>query len=74
MGKILSVMGGAAAILIGVILIFTWTLAFKLGLQFLIMLILIFGGLIAVIAGVSEIKDSMAAKKEEKEEKEEEKK
>lgn len=74
MGKILSVMGGAAAVLIGVILIFTWTLAFKLGLQFLIMLILIFGGLIAVIAGVSEIKDSMAAKKEEKEEKEEEKK
>lgn len=74
MGKILSVMGGAAAILIGVILIFTWTPAFKLGLQFLIMLILIFGGLIAVIAGVSEIKDSMAAKKEEKEEKEKEKK
>lgn len=70
MGKILSVVGGAVAILIGVVLIFSWTLAFKLGLQFLIMLILIFGGLIAVIAGISEIKDSMAAKKEEKEEKE----
>lgn len=70
MGKIVSVIGGAVAILIGVVLIFRWTLAFKLGLQFLIMLILIFGGLIAVIAGISEIKDSMAAKKEEKEEKE----
>ena len=65
MGKILSVVGGAVAILVGVILIFTWSVAFKLGLQFLIMLILIFGGLIAMIAGISEIKDSVAAKKEE---------
>lgn len=65
MGKILSVVGGAVAILIGVMLILAWSLAFKLGLQFLIMLILVFGGLIAVIAGISEIKDSVAAKKEE---------
>lgn len=68
MGKTLSVIGGAVAILIGLMLIFRWGLAFKLGLEFLIMLVLIFGGVIAVIAGISEIKDSMAAKKEEKKE------
>lgn len=74
MGKILSVVGGAVAIVIGVVLIFAWALAFKLGLEFLVMLILILGGLIAMIAGISEIKDSIAAKKEEKKEKEEAKK
>ena len=36
-----------------------------LGLEFLIMFALILGGVIAVIAGISEIKDSLAAKKEE---------
>ena len=64
MGKIISLVGGAVAILVGVMLIFTWSFAFKYGLQFLIILMLIFSGLIAVIAGVSEIKDSMAAKRE----------
>lgn len=70
MGKFLSVIGGAVAIVIGVILFFAWNEAFKLGLQFSIMAILVFGGLIALIAGLSEIKDSLSAKKEEtKEEK-----
>lgn len=70
MGKVLSVVGGAIAILIGVILFFAWGQAFVLGLQFSIMAILVFGGLIALIAGISEIKDSAAAKKEEKPEEE----
>ena len=65
MGKIISIIGGAVAIVIGVILIFAWNEAFVLGLQFLVMLVLILGGLIAAIAGISEIKDSLAAKKEE---------
>ncbi|MBN1405991.1 MAG: hypothetical protein JW946_05675 [Candidatus Omnitrophica bacterium] len=69
MGKMLSVVGGAIAIIIGVILLIAWNEAFVLGLQFTVMAILIFGGLIALIAGLSEIKDSMAAKSEEKEEK-----
>jgi len=68
MGKVLSVIGGAVAIVIGVILFFTWAEALVLGIQFCIMAILVFGGLIALIAGVSEIKDSIAAKKEEKKE------
>ena len=72
MGKFLSVIGGAIAIVIGVILFFAWNQAFVLGLQFSIMLVLVFGGLIALIAGISEIKDSATAAKEE--EKEEEKK
>lgn len=68
MGKVVSVIGGVIAIIIGVILFFTWTKALVLGIQFSIMAILIFGGLIALIAGISEIKDSIAAKKEEKKE------
>lgn len=68
MGKFLSVIGGAAAIIIGVILLFVWKQAFVLGIEFSVMAILIFGGLIALIAGLSEIKDSVTATKEEKKE------
>ena len=73
MGKIVSIIGGTAAIVVGIMFVFVWNEAFVLGLQFLAMLILAMGGSIAVIAGVSEIKDSLAAKKEEGR-KEEEKK
>ena len=66
MGKMVSIIGGAVAIVIGVILIFAWNQALVLGIQFSIMAILIFGGLIALLAGISEIKDAAAAKKEEK--------
>jgi len=73
MGKLLSIIIGTACMVIGIVLIFVFSEAFVLGLQFLLMLILIIGGLIALIAGISEIKDSLAAKKEEdKEEKKEE--
>jgi len=65
MGKIASIIGGTAAAVVGLILIFVWNKAFVLGLEFLIMFALILGGVIAVIAGISEIKDSLAAKKEE---------
>lgn len=65
MGKIVSIIGGTAAFVIGIVLAFVWSEAFILGLQFMIMLVLAMGGLIAVIAGISEIKDSLAAKKEE---------
>ena len=65
MGKIASIIGGTAAAVVGLILIFVWNKAFVLGLEFLIMFALILGGVIAVIAGISEIKDSLVAKKEE---------
>ena len=68
MGKIASIIGGTAAAVVGLILIFVWNKAFVLGLEFLIMFALILGGVIAVIAGISEIKDSLVAKKEESKE------
>ena len=68
MGKVASIIGGTAAAVVGLILIFVWNKAFVLGLEFLIMFALILGGVIAVIAGISEIKDSLAAKKEESKE------
>ena len=71
MGKIASIIGGTAAAVVGLILIFVWNKAFVLGLEFLIMFALVLGGVIAVIAGISEIKDSFAAKKEEPKDKEE---
>ena len=64
MGKVASIIGGTAAAVVGLILIFVWNKAFVLGLEFLIMFALILGGVIAVIAGISEIKDSLTAKKE----------
>ncbi len=69
MGKIISIIGGTAAVVVGLILaFFAWGEAVVLGIQFMIVFILILGGLIAVIAGISEIKDSIASKKEEKKE------
>ena len=65
MGKIASLIGGVVAVTLGVVLCFVFGSAFVLGLQFTLILVLLFGGLIAAIAGFSEIKDSMAAKKEE---------
>ncbi|MDP8298060.1 MAG: hypothetical protein RAP41_07790 [Candidatus Orphnella occulta] len=65
MGKIISIIGGTVAVVIGLVLaLFAWREAFILGIEFLIMLVLILGGLIAVIAGISEIKDSLVVKKE----------
>lgn len=65
MGKLISIIGGTVAVVIGLVLaLFVWREAFILGIEFLIMIVLILGGLIAVVAGISEIKDSLAAKKE----------
>jgi uncharacterized membrane protein len=75
MGKIISIIGGTVAVVVGLILaFFPWTRAVILGIQFMIIFILVLGGLIAVIAGISEIKDSLTAKKEEKKEESKEEK
>lgn len=66
MGKMLSVILGAAAALVGLILLINWWGWFLRGLMAVVPAMLIFGGVIALIAGLSEIKDSMQAKKEEK--------
>lgn len=74
MSKIISIIGGTVAVVIGLVLaLFAWREALVLGIEFLVILVLVLGGIIAVIAGISEIKDSLAAKKED-ESKEEDKK
>lgn len=66
MGKYISVIGGVIAMLLGVIGLIKWWAHFVAVLAGTVPAMLIFGGLIALFLGVSEIKDEMAAKKEEK--------
>jgi len=66
MGKYISVIGGLAAILLGLIGLIRWWDLFVRALLATVPSILILGGLIALAAGVSEIKDAMKSKTEEK--------
>jgi len=68
-GKILSILVGIIAILIGIILLFKWIDIFIVGLQFCIVIALLFGGLMAVLFGIIEIRDARELKKMEEEEK-----
>lgn len=63
MGKYLSVLGGIVAIILGILGLVRWWDWFIYGLQATMPAILILGGLIAVFAGVSEIKDTLGQKK-----------
>lgn len=65
MGKFLSVLGGLAAAIIGLMLLAKWWVCFIRGLQAVVPAILILVGLVALFAGISEMKDSCACKKEE---------
>jgi len=73
MGKLISVIGGGVALVLGLILIVSWWDHFVTVLLGTIPVLLVFGGLIALFLGISEIKDEMAAKKEEKKKPEEKK-
>jgi succinate-acetate transporter protein len=64
MGKVLSIVLGASAALVGVILLISWWGWFLRGLMAVIPAMLIFGGIIALIAGVSEMKDAAQSSKE----------
>jgi len=64
MGKVLSVVLGALASLIGLILLINWWGWFLRGLMAVVPVMLIFGGVIALIAGISEVRDATQAKKE----------
>jgi hypothetical protein len=66
MGKYLSVIIGAIVALLGVLGLIGWWCDFLLVLRGSVPAMLIFGGVIAVIAGLSEIKDEIASKKESK--------
>jgi len=78
MGKYLAVLGGLIAMAAGIVLvIFVWWREFYQLVFGFIPPVLFFGGLIALIAGISSIKDAQRTKKieeETSEKKEEEKK
>ncbi len=66
MGKYAGIVGGAVAVLVGLVGLFRFWYYFAALLKGSIPAILIFAGAIAVIAGLSEIKDEAASSKEEK--------
>ena len=66
MGKYLSAIVGAAVALVGLVLLLKWNAAVLIMFKGTVPAMLIFGGVIAVIAGISEVKDELASKKEEK--------
>ncbi|MBN1938793.1 MAG: hypothetical protein JW843_04355 [Candidatus Aminicenantes bacterium] len=77
MGKLIAIIGGLIAMAGSVVLLIaspTWWWAFKSLLKGFVPPILFFGGLIALIAGLSSLKDAARAKQLEAEVKEEEKK
>jgi putative Mn2+ efflux pump MntP len=73
MGKYITVLGGIIAILIGVWGLISWWWSFGELLKGSVPPIFILGGLAALFAGISEIKDAAQAKKEEAKSKEEKK-
>jgi uncharacterized protein (DUF2062 family) len=72
MGKFLAIVGGLVAMVGAVILVLpkVWGPYFKAVIFGMIPLVLFFGGLIALIAGISSIKDAARTKKLEEETKE----
>jgi len=68
MGKIVSISGGVISVAIGVVLLFKWIAVVVSGLKFCVVMALLFGGLMAILFGIIEMKDSMELKKMEKEE------
>ncbi len=73
MGKVLAILGGLIAMAGGAALaIFVWRPQFIVLIKGCIPPILFFGGLIALIAGISSIKDAKRTKKLEEETQEEE--
>jgi len=65
MGKYVTVFGGLVSIIIGIWGLISWWYSFVILLKGSVPPILILGGLAALFAGISEVKDSMQAKKEE---------
>jgi len=74
MGKYITVLGGLISIIVGIWGLMSWWYSFVILLKGSIPLILVLGGLAALFAGISEVKDCMQAKKEEVKTKTEEKK
>lgn len=65
MGKLLSIVGGLVALIIGILLLIAWWPVFVRALQATVPAILIIGGLVAFIGGINELKESAGSKKKE---------
>ena len=67
MSKYLSVVGGLVAIILGAVGLINWWEEYIVGfLKSGLVVILLLGGLLAVVAGIGEIKDSLEEKKDKK--------
>lgn len=66
MGKMLSIVIGGAVAVIGLILLINWLYELLFVLRGTVPAFLIFGGVIALIAGLSELKDTLKSKEEKK--------
>ena len=64
MGKTLSIVVGGIVAFVGLVLLLAWWYEFLFILRAVLPVILIFGGLIALFAGISEMKDTLKSKKE----------
>ncbi len=64
MGKFMGITIGAIAAFIGLVLLIAWWYEFLFVLRGVIPAILILGGVVALFAGISELKDTLKSKKE----------
>jgi len=62
MGKILSLLVGAIVTLVGLILLIAWWYEFMFIIKGIIPIILILGGAVAILSGISEYKDFLKSK------------
>jgi hypothetical protein len=62
MGKVLSLLIGTVAALFGLILLISWWYEFLFVVRGTLPVILVFAGVVAVIAGLSELKDTVKNK------------
>ena len=62
MGKTLSVLVGGIVLLLGLILLISWWFEFVFLLRGVLPVVLVLGGIIAVLAGISEFKDTIKNK------------
>ena len=63
MGKTLSLLIGAIVSVVGLILLIAWWYEFMFLIRGIIPLVLVGGGVVAIVAGFSEFKDTLKSKK-----------
>ncbi len=68
-----ALIGGIVAVILGIIGLARWFPLFLKALAAAVPFLLLVGGIIAIAAGISDLKDKMEEQKEKKEEKKEEK-